>query len=48
MNNDDAFCVIMIRVCVCLFSAVVVVFFYGFAASSFIFIGLTAAGFAAT
>ena len=31
---------------VCLFSAVVV-FFHGFAASSFIFIGLTAAGFAA-
>ena len=37
-------CVIMIRV---LFSAVVVVFFHGFAASSFIFIGLTASGFAA-
>ena len=32
--------------CACLFSAVVM-FFHGFASSSFIFIGLTAAGFSA-
>ena len=33
--------------CACLFSAVVV-FFHGFASSSFIFIGLTASGFRTT
>ena len=46
MNNDDAF-VCHYDSCACLFSAVVV-FFHGFASSSFIFIGLTASGFRTT